>query len=501
MKKETKASHSDKSNIDHLIGQGLFWILILFSVFLLFYMHDGFYDLSRSKAFLFTRFMDFYLPFCGLMIIYQIYRRRFAFRSLFDCCVLLLLLVYLLSAWLSYDPADAFSGKQGWYVGAFAVASFTISYFALKDHCEHRDTVFLIYLIVLLIECFLLISDCARLDLLKLKGDFYESDYYGYFGTLGNSNWLVGYLSLNVPLFVCLYVTQKEEGKQWLFYLGSLLGLLSSVMNGADAVYLAYGVCFIVMIPYLFEKAEYLKRISILFVSVCIGLLGIRMIPAFARRVQRLSGFGPLLFDLRILLGLVFISLIVCYLCQTISEDHYLKIRKRTILSAEIVMILLALCSVYYGRNGLDNGRMLIWSHSIKTFIRRYSLKMKIFGIGPELLNNVYAPLTEQLGSVCICSHSEGLQILMTTGILGLIVWSLTWISLFMKCYKARKDKTAAAIFAAFTAYFVQGFVNSATVANLLILTVMAILANGTAQIEKSSNDIIKKKMKQRQGG
>ena len=81
---------------------------------------------------------------------------------------------------------------------------------------------------------------------------------------------------------------------------------------------------------------------------------------------------------------------------------------------------------------------------------------------------------------------------LMTMGYSGLLAWMALWISAFVLCFKARHDSKAAALSSGLIAYFVQSFLNSATVLNLLFLTIEAVLLK-TAISDKGSGDIMKK--------
>ncbi|MBR4462458.1 MAG: O-antigen ligase family protein [Erysipelotrichaceae bacterium] len=486
----------DNSFLKRFVEKDVFLILLFFSVVLILIMHDGYYDLMKTKADLFTRFMYLFLPVCLFAIVYRLIHHRFSIKGFFEWSLLGLLISSFVSMMLSYDRLYAFNGKQGWYVGFFAIFSLIAVYFALKESSPVSDRFYLVPVLLFLFECILMITDCARLDLFHLKTEFYEYQYYDYFATIGNCNWCVGCLSLSVPVMLCLYVLQEDQKKRSLFYAASLLGLLSSILNGADAIYLAYGLCFMAIIPFLFAQRIRLKRLAFLCVSVCISLLLIRVIPAFAERLSRLNGLGQWIMDLRFLLPCALVSLFVCLFLDGKKEKWYQKNRKKLIICTETIMAMIVVCAAVLAltrKDGdLGNGRLLIWAQSWKAYTKRYSWKMRFFGIGPELLNNVYAPLYERLGSYCVCSHSEPIQMLMTMGIFGLAFWLMLWFSVFATYFKSKND-LAAALSAGMIAYFGQSLVNSATIPNLVLLCLEAILLN---QAIRSSErlDIIKKK-------
>ena len=100
------------------------------------------------------------------------------------------------------------------------------------------------------------------------------------------------------------------------------------------------------------------------------------------------------------------------------------------------LFVTISICLVSSAGRDFGNGRIPLWELSLKTYINRFPLKMKLFGIGPELLNNIYAVLTDETKAAYICSHSEPIQMLLTMGLLGFISWAMAWIFLIKRCFE-----------------------------------------------------------------
>ena len=464
-----------ESLIDHCI-----FLYTIFCSLLILYMHDGHFDLMRSKALFFRYGMYLVLPVFLIVILLKLlkWRRKF---DLFDRSVLFFLFASVVSTFNAYDLEYAFTGQQGWYVGFFVILSLVIVYFTLKGGSLDQKSRAIIA-VIFIVETLLVIADCARLDLFGLKKEFREFQYYIFFGTIGNSNWFVAYLSLFVPYYLYLYITEEKDRTNIFLFFVAALGVTASVLLGPDGIYIAFYVSFAFLIPYLVRKKEYLVRFLRLSLTVILILLLISILPVFGKRIERMAGIGKLIMD-RTFLMFLFVSLSLCLFYLTKQDGKkFEKIRKRICLVSEGLLPLLAvavICLVISrSEDDVSNGRLFLWQYSIRSFLNRYPLKLKLIGIGPELLNNVYGPLAQGFDTVYVCSHSEPIQVLMTMGILGMIAWIGMWGSLFLDAYRSKGslDPEKVALLAGMVGYFGQCFINSATCPNLCYLVLFAAL-------------------------
>jgi O-antigen ligase len=145
---------------------------------------------------------------------------------------------------------------------------------------------------------------------------------------------------------------------------------------------------------------------------------------------------------------------------------------------------------LYPFENEMGSYRGFIWNLSIDDF-KNMSLFRKLFGYGPETIYSVYyskyhTEMVNVTGVVYDNVHSEPLEYLMTSGILGAVSYLTLVISLLVRlCKKARHDSDAYMFLLPVFAYFTQSFVNIAQSATTPLYFLIIALAGGFLQPDK----------------
>ena len=482
-KKNNTIKNNNKKTYDLIFQTTYVVVFCLIGFLLTLYVHDAYYDIMEAKASCFFFIMAFSSPFLVSTFLYRFIINKESFVSVYlDIGLIILLAVSSISTVLSIDPIKAVSGEEGWKIGSGTIFCLTVLYFTLRRNKIKTKTFFYPLFVICGFEFFLTVFDAAGMDLFHFRDVIDNSLYYSYFATIGNSNWNVGYLSLFVPLFVCLYIKEENTTKKCFYYLLSLSGFLASILNGADGIYLAYGFCSFFILPLFFESLESLKRTSVLVIGVAASIILVNIIPAFDRRLQVLSGYGRILFDFRCSISLLVLGIAILLFSMKANEDKYMLYKMRIIHYLEIFLAMCAIGTVilaFLGSNGdFGNGRFEIWKESFDVFKNDYSLLRKLFGVGPELLQHVYGGLSEKYGVIYNSSHSEPIHMLMSMGIMGLLAWCYIWFIIFRMYLNDKKENNGrgSAIFMGLFAYFGQSFVNSATILNLSTLALFVIV-------------------------
>ena len=480
------------------------YVLFLYGigVLLTLYVQDAYFDIMEAKASCFRFFMYILLPLFLLLIILKIKDHRFRIRNnLLLQSLIFLALISLISTLASYYPEYAFTGEIGWHVGSFCIGSLVLAVLAFEGEYIKEKKMYLPLLCIVLFEFVLIILGGTRMNLFSFRTLIQGEDYYSFYGTLGNCNWIVGYLSLFVPLFVCLYLKEENRLMKVFYYICCITGLTASILNGADGMYLAYLFGFFFLIPYLFQSLVNLRKTALLATGFSIFLLIIKYCGLFDERLRRMNGIGPYVFDASLIL--LFLGVTVFLLLGKFSENDYAGNRKKIVLAAETSVLCLSaifafLLFIRFGTE-LGNGRIELWQFSIEKYLHVYNWKEKLLGIGPELLIDVYSEI-EAGERVFASSHSEAVQMLMSMGILGLLSWIMCWVSVFSSFFKTKafNNGNAMVIFASLFAYFGQSLVNSATTLNVCVLAVFVILLSQSAEPERFSvTSSMKKKKRQ----
>ena len=103
----------------------------------------------------------------------------------------------------------------------------------------------------------------------------------------------------------------------------------------------------------------------------------------------------------------------------------------------------------------------MIWRVTSEEF-RKLSTVRKWIGVGPDLLAVPYNAIRNKMNINLLAAHSEPLQILLTQGITGFVLYLLFWGYLFFLYIKGKvwKEKRASFFFP-LAAYFGQSLLCS----------------------------------------
>ncbi len=457
-----------KEKADELIGKILHLIFFCsMNLAMVLYYHHAYFDIMEAKADLFHKIRLFLLPVMALYIVYRLLRKKMIKRLSFsDISSVVFLVSSAVSCFFSYSVKDAWSGAQGWYVGFEAILFFIVCLFALKGK-KIEEKHFLYFTVpVFLIECVLSIAGGFDLDLLHMREGLSLSSHYSYFGTVGNSNWFAGYLSLLVPLFLCRFISSEKRGSSVFYFILSFLGLFVSILIDVNSIYLAYGFLMPLILPFVLKDGKRVKRISVLLLFLSFSLYLFKIYGSVSY-FSLVDGLTAVLFE-HILWAVLF-CMAFCIVSFLVKEERYEK--NGIVKVAEVSFVLLFCAALFFmvkrGEGDLTSRRMELWRLSFAAF-KKFDPFMKLFGIGEELLRNVYAPMSSKYGVVYNASHSEPIQILLTMGIFGFVSWSCCWIAVTRTFFQ--KNRTFIGFYAGLLAYLGQSLVNSAVLMNLGIL-------------------------------
>ena len=455
--------------------------LFFLNIVLVLYVNNAYFDIMEAKANLFVKIVRFLFPFVIAVLGIGLYLKRKEIKlSLLYLSLLTLLGTSFISTICSFSRIDAFTGMQGWYVGFCAISFLIFSILSFKDIKPIKQYWYIPLLLVFFFEYVLIFTDGMDLDLLGYKEELVLTSHFLYFGTLGNSNWIVGFLSLTVPMFICLYLSEERRIYRLFYLLVSIFGVIASIINGADGVYFSFTSAFIVLIPVVLNNLVCLKRFSVLLIVVSCFLIAMGYDYHFVFFLEFFNSIGRFLFEPKYTVIILILSIILFGISISFKEKKYQKYRKRIVLYTYILLFILLIGTVVFvfkSQNNIGSYRFELWNYSIKAF-EKYPFIKKLIGYGPELVRNFYAAFSARYGVIYNTSHSEPVQMLMTMGILGLISWVFCWISVFFVCYQKREIRIIQCLFAGLLAYFFQSFLNSATLPNVCLLATYVILLN-----------------------
>lgn len=460
----------------NIFSQLSFLILLYgIGIFLPLYFQNHYFDIMEAKAYGYYLVIRFFFIFALITFILKIICKDFNKNYLFlRISLILFLIATCVSSFLSRSLSNAISGLQGWYIGLFTIGTLIFMILIFKDT---KKISFYFYIPVIMTIAFvyiLTILHSFEIDLLDLHNNILVDSYHKYLSTIGNINWYAGYLSLTVPLFVCQYLKEENKTKTVIYAVMSFLGVLSISFLGSDSIYLALGFMSFFVIPYLFWEKQHIKRFSYIIIVYICGLLTARYLD------YCMDGFSAITRQYKFILPCFVVAICLYVISVDLKNRKFQKYRKTIIIAIETALFIALIGFVTYAflNNGGDwaTGRGALWEETLKIY-SNFSLKRKLFGLGPEMLNNAYANFNNKYHALYLTSHSEPIQLLATLGICGLITWIMCWGYFFVNFFKTKawKDSKLIPIYISLFAYFGQALLNSSTTLNVATLSLLVI--------------------------
>ncbi len=362
-------------------------------------------------------------------------------------------LAYGLSVVLSYLGSEykqmAFTGEDGWYMGAAMQIVFVLSYFLISRFWEYEENMLFPFMGAAGAVFLLGVLNRFSIYPLVIKG----AENTSFLSTMGNINWYSGYWAVLFPIGIVLY----WKAEKWWFRLAGMLftalGIATGVSQGSNSAFIVLTALYVFLFCISFCSTKAMRRffaLGILFCAVCQGLRLWRLrLPAAYNYYQ--GSFS----DWITLTRATFAGLLLClvlYLALWAAERRlqldvrkFKAIRQAMVLTAVIAvgvyLFLLALNSNI--KDGIrfmgevsalrfdqqwGSARGATWSAGVQVYRNIPGLK-KLIGVGPDCfasflytIPDLAKAMNKQFdGARLTNAHNEWLNALVNTGIFGLL--------------------------------------------------------------------------------
>ena len=352
---------------------------------------------------------------------------------------------------------DAIRGFGGWEMGLVVQGLMVFGYFLSRFGYDKSKSAWFFGAGALIAESILVVLHRTGNDPFGFyKGmDWFEWSRRNLLGTIGNINWLCGYLVCVLPMVIVLYVNTKKWYSRLLWGIGMYFCFAAIFLQGSRSGVLALVVLMLVLPAFLFDTIPHLTRYVEILFSVFIfwaqmsvfrvdliepmsihtpqtvysylwlipaGIFGVAVFVLNFLALKGTGKFGkenePLpkwvsrIFQILPLLcfGMV---LLVFIMCQC-SDSFWQMLGSRGILKFT---------------DEWGSYRGILWKVSLKEFFSG-SFKEILFGVGPDC----YGPWYMERGlavhsqgyfeeAVYSNAHNEWITAMIQTGIPGLLVY------------------------------------------------------------------------------
>lgn len=474
----------------------LFYLLGLLTLFPLL-EHDGYYDILDTKAGYFyfstTVFLLLFLIAQLLSLLGTDKKSAVLSTAKNDIPVLCLIGILFTSFFLSPDLYSSFWGIDSRYTGFF-VLCLSCVLFLIYSH----NAIMSIMLLSLpfIAACFIEIIawfNHLGYNPFLLCTTFLDSGSQ-FISTIGQRNCFAAYTSMILSLSLPLSIFGSHKCNV-AFYVLSFLCFLGIFSASSDSGFLAAGILFLFTLWFsMIAPSAFRRWAFLLLLFGCASTMNTLFVNLRYYIAWDPEGISALLYthDKLSMILFIFLPLLLIGACSLFmsncSKRKLLIIRHIFFLLTSLTVLVLffscmMLPSIYtykeaksvfgrftkylYFREEWGTNRGLIWTCAVRTF-NNMPFYRKLIGIGPGMFRTAaerydQSMLYKKLDGYLIDAHSEYLQYLITTGLLGLTSYLTCFIHSFCRFYKCKSARPLLSICGmAFTvAFLVQATINN----------------------------------------
>lgn len=448
--------------------------VILICAVLPLYMQNGFVMIGDAKyAFFLTVSILFLLLFlAGFAPFLTVYKQKRGIGwSALDMFVALYGISVIVSFLGSPYKEIALWGYTDWHMGLITQLFFVWGYFFVS-RCFGKDK--FVWKIIWIASTIVFTIGMLNRYQFDPLGNFREIDIWDWnhanlLSTIGNINWYCGYLCLTLPL--SWYFMWKGKGKERAAgYIFSFIGNVSLFTQGSMGGYVGAGAVLIVLFCIsLQERAYFLKFLQVLilfvsaplFINVTI-LLAPRGLQIVDSNVLDWRGWMPCLI---FLLALYFVVK-KCFFAKKpvlpLGEGTRRIVRWAVlwgVLGSAALFAIFRFYGALQGESGISaafnldaewgSGRGALWKAAVQCFMRG-DWRQKLIGAGPDCYACVVYELTDLRkelhvtgqweGAIFANAHNEWLNMLVTGGVAGMMLYCGIFCSAFCGFWIRQKD-------------------------------------------------------------
>lgn len=469
--------------------------LMMMSSLFLFYFQNYFYNITDAKY----RFFFYVSGVCiiGYLLItiwgwfcddrkstdtwkdrLQAFLKQF---SISDYIALAMLCSYTITTLLSSNPSDSFTGLQGRHLGLLFSYMVISLYFMISRSYELQQSVILTLLGSISLVFLLGLLNFFYID----PFGFYEylSDYQGnlFLSTMGNIDFYGILVCFSLPLSLILYCYSEQSLSKGIYLFTLLCSGIGLVTCNSDSAYMA--TIILLMLSSLYLSKEY--KTWLRFLQGCLVLFGSARILYYVilftgeacRDIHTLSlQFSGGMINW-LILGFCIVSYVYCFREKEYLQRYWNVKRIRawlgTIFGISVTALIILVIYVSFIHTDLPlgtlenylrfspdwgTGRGETWMVLLNQF-KGFNLIELLFGYGLDMTSSLTSVMDSAMNYDN--AHNEYLQYLVTSGILGLLLYMAFCGSVLVRLYHSSKDEPfGIALCCIIVIYMAQAFFN-----------------------------------------
>jgi len=395
-------------------------------------------------------------------------------RSPMDIAMLAFGIAVIISFLFSENKKVAYFGTGGFHVGTLSIVTLIVFYFFVsRNLCgseRHWDLIIVLNTFIFL----WVVLDSVSTDFFGIRTKL-GNQKLQYFASLGQMDSVSAYLCMILPIVIVFFLNQKKM--QFWTVACVLFGLTAFTGIQTDGVYIGVAVCAIFLIPYALKDTLRLQRLLWLGLIWGVAITYYSVFSVVAPdRIGADSGVSGTLIHYWIgVVMIVFCGLLLIWIeKKRVLPSHKVisilsKVASIGLIVVIAVFLLHGTVNLIQGDIGWGNGRGGIWLGAIHLF-EAYNPLQKLFGLGMTAAStdlSYFANELLQWNNVIVANaHNDFLEYLISTGIVGLVTYTATWVVPIVEYVKSKKNGkewsvAKMAYFMALMAYMGQSIVGN----------------------------------------
>lgn len=493
MKKKKK--QKNKIDISEIFGREITYVylLVMFGLFPVFYP-GHLIGIHSVKSSFFTAASAVYICLLAIPLISQITlitkQHRNIKPNLISGFAMLFLVSVAISTLAALNKENAIYGNDNIKTGAIVLAFCGIAYFTVKKYARCNRTLVLVNLAA---SAFIYLSGIfltCQMDILNMQKNIIDAQKIAFISPIGNVDFNVSYISLMLPAAMVMFLTCRETMLRYLLAVSVYLGFMDSFCVRTDSGIILMLFLIVLLLYFALEKEQWLESYIILIQIFCAANISTYLLKTILQgHMYPFSGLALYLLRIEtVILELILFALLfwirkrnkVPGTEKLLSIQKYYKRIGLSLFAVGIVWILISnlflreqLTGTVWGafllRDSLVNYRGYIWIRSIKEFAK-LPLVNQLFGCGAGCFIDFIYPsygteMIETFQAAFYEPHNDFVQVLITTGIAGVIGYFGMIFGTIVTAFKKRKERNLQMIvIMVLAAYLLQGLVNSYTI-------------------------------------
>lgn len=445
-----------------------FYCALMFSFFL-FYMRNGYFDITAAKRQCFMILSTVFLMTQLILIGIRWGLKDISLRqavsgihrfSLTDWAMLIMLCSHIITTWISPYPQQSLYGYAGRGMGLIYSFLIVFTYFFLSRQLRNRDKImhWLLGCVTIVILSGLL--NAMGVDPFHLFVSLRKEDLHHFLSTIGNITFFAHLIVMSLPIAVFLYDAAEDIGHRILYGGFIALAFCGIYVSHIDSAYLGLTA---LMLYYFFRSVSSTKALKNFLMILLLALSSVKLM-YFAERMGIAlywDGISEMLVHSPWINPVLIADLVVLFLLHRqvfIRQKHLPYLRKGMGIAVFLCLIIAGTALIYFtwlrpdvsigawsAYLRLDDAwgsmRGFLWNTLIPLFFHDFTMIQQLFGQGLDCTRLILA--SADIKDVYVApfdnAHNEYIQYLVTTGIVGLASYLCVLLSTIVKLTKHAK--------------------------------------------------------------